>query len=367
MRRPLQARSVAITLLAVAGAFVLACSEHPAAPDGTALRVSGARSASTDMTVASVSPDSATQDTTLDVVINGSGFVSGTVATWALQGVADPSQVRTNSTRYITSKKLIANITISTSATVGKWDVIVAASSKGGIGTEMFTIKLHGNVDTSPKANLVWEENVNVAPPGQSAVWQPALLTGDYRARDGSPLTNGKSGEYQGMFCGSDSYMETQDKGVTQTAMNFDPDHSYDPATMDGACGGKRYYQFYLSGRGAAPLLAGPQHYALHLGDLAVGQSLLEEVHFGVQQTNCGTLRFDDGYPPASNARVTRLTDSSTTSGPLKRWLVESQGTHRAMCTIFANGGKVQSTGVSYYLPFAFTVTEIVYPFPHYP
>jgi hypothetical protein len=318
------------------------------------------------MTVASVAPDSATQDTTLDVVINGSGFVSGTSATWALQGVTDPTQVRTNSTRYITSKKLIANITISTSATVGKWDVIVTAASKGGIGSEMFTIKVHGNVDTSPKANLVWEETVNVAPPGQAAVWEPALLTGDYRARDGSPLTNGKSGEYQGMFCGSDSYMEVQDKGVTKTALNFDPDHSYDPVTMDAACGGRRYYNFFIAGRGAAPMVARPQHYALHLGEIAVGQSLIEEVHFGVQQTNCTTLRFDDVFPPANNARVTRLADTVTASGTLKRWRVESQGSHRAMCTVFTNRG-LQSTGVSYYLPFAFTVTEIFYPFPHYP
>src|SRR5512138_3371072 len=297
MRLPLQARPITRYLLIVAGAFVGACSVHPDSPDGVSLRLSDGKFASTGMTVASVSPDSATQDTTLDVVINGSGFVAGTAATWSFQGVADPSQVRTNSTSYVSAKKLIANITISSSATLGKWDVIVTAASKGGIGTEMFTIKVRGNVDTSPKANLVWEETVNVAPAGQTAVWEPSLVTGDYRARNGSPLASGKSGEYQGLFCGSDSYMETQEKGVTKTALNFDPDHSYDPATMDAACGGKRYYQFFLSGRGSAPMISGPQHYALRLGELSVGQSILEEVHFGVQQTNCSALRFDDAYP----------------------------------------------------------------------
>src|SRR5690349_8553156 len=104
-----------------------------------ALSLRAAKAPSTsDMSVSSALPDSATQDTTLDVVINGSGFVSGTVATWTLSGLSDSTQVRTNSMRYVNSRQIVANITVSASATVSKWDIVVTASGKkGGIGTEM--------------------------------------------------------------------------------------------------------------------------------------------------------------------------------------------------------------------------------------
>ena len=323
--------------------------------------------ATTDMTVSSAAPDSATQDTTLDVTIFGSGFVAGTSASWSLGGVQDPLQVRTNGTRFVSSRQLVANITISGSATVAKWDIVLtAAGKKGGIGSEAFAIKAHGNVSTDTKASLVWDETVNVAAPGQPALMQPALITGDYRKRDGSAVTDGSSGEFQYNFCGSDSFMQVSSMVYPQAALNFDPDHFYAPATMDAPCGGKRYYQFFFSGRSNAPLRFGPQHYALHIGDLAVGQSLIEEVHFGIQQPNCDALNFDDAFPPANNARVTRITDTASVSGPTRRWRVESQGSHRAMCTLFSNKGP-KPTGVTYYLPFAFTITELHYPFAHYP
>jgi hypothetical protein len=353
--------------IAVIVSLIAACSpEQPSLSTAPDLRVALGKSV-TDMSVSGAIPDSATQDTTLDVVINGSGFVAGTSANWALAGVQDPAQVRTNSTRYVNSRQLVANITISTSATIAKWDIVVTAvGKKGGIGSEAFTIKVRGNTDTGTKANLVWEDMVNVAAPGQTPVWEPALLTGDYRSRNGSAITTGKSGEYQGEFCGSESYMQNQQMSGSEAALNFEPDHGYVPLTMDIPCGGKRYYQFYFSGRGAAPLRAGPQHYALKLGTLSVGQSILEEVHFGIQQANCSALHFNDIYAPASNARVTRLTDSLTSSGMARRWLVQSQGTHRAMCAMFSNKGPVP-TGVTYYLPFAYTITEALYPFPHFP
>ncbi len=134
------------------GAVVMACTEQPSAPGSEALTIREGRSTTTsDMTVASASPDSATQDTTLDVVISGSGFVSGTVADFTLAGVADPVQVRTNSTRYVNSRQLIANITVSASAAVAKWDIQVTASGKkGGIGTEMFAIKMRPNAIVTP-------------------------------------------------------------------------------------------------------------------------------------------------------------------------------------------------------------------------
>jgi hypothetical protein len=146
MNRPLTARYLVGFASAVFCAVLTGCSSEPTASEsGAALRIaSGNVTATSDMSVSSVAPDSATQDTTLDVVVNGSGFVAGTSANWALSGVQDSTQVRTNATRYVSSRQLVANITISRSATIAKWDVVVsAASKKGGIGTEAFTIQPH--------------------------------------------------------------------------------------------------------------------------------------------------------------------------------------------------------------------------------
>jgi hypothetical protein len=128
--------------------MMTACRPELTVPDrAPGLSVLAAKAvATTDMTVSAATPDSATQDTTLDVTISGSGFVAGTSAVWSLGGVQDPLQVRTNSTRFVSSRQLIANITISSTATVAKWDVVVsAAGKKGGVGTEAFAIKARGN------------------------------------------------------------------------------------------------------------------------------------------------------------------------------------------------------------------------------
>src|SRR5687768_593017 len=155
----------AISILALSG-----CGGDPSAPDkGFESRIGMAKSPG-DVVVSSAKPDSAHRDTTLDVTINGSGFVAGSGATWSLAGTADPAQVRTNSTRYVSSRQLVANITISSAATLAKWDVIVMAGPKTGIGTELFEIKQTGNVDTGSRALLTWDSEVNVAAPGASPV-----------------------------------------------------------------------------------------------------------------------------------------------------------------------------------------------------
>jgi hypothetical protein len=133
-------------VLAVSGVIFsgAACSDQSRSIAGSEFPDVRAGKSVSDVVVSSTTPDSATQDTTLDVTINGSGFVSGAVATWAYQGISDAAQVRTNRTTYVSSRKLIANITISATATVGNWDVHVMAGSKGGIGTEAFAVKAGG-------------------------------------------------------------------------------------------------------------------------------------------------------------------------------------------------------------------------------
>lgn len=169
-----RSRHVVAALMPAALLAVIACSGDPSAPvQNTGLRVAAAKGgAPTGITVTSASPDSATQDTTLDVVINGSGFVSGAVATWQYAGVADPAQVRTNSTSYVNSRKLVANITISKTATVAKWDVSIMAGSKGGIGTELFAVKLNPKLPPNPTTSF----KIPVASSGLGLVSDNRLL-----------------------------------------------------------------------------------------------------------------------------------------------------------------------------------------------
>lgn len=125
---------VAITFLVVA---LSACAnQEPMPPTITA----GAAASISDVSVTSANPNTAPQDTTIDVHVLGSGFDRGSNAQWTQSGVNSPA-VATNSTRYVSSGELVANITIAVSATVGSYDIVVTTSKgKKGIGSELFTI-----------------------------------------------------------------------------------------------------------------------------------------------------------------------------------------------------------------------------------
>jgi len=92
------------------------------------------------VSVSAASPAQSGQDVTLDVTVSGSGFAAGAQANWLLAGNSDP-RVRTNSTRYVSSTSLVANITISADAVPSSYDIAVTnTSGTKGIGTELFTV-----------------------------------------------------------------------------------------------------------------------------------------------------------------------------------------------------------------------------------
>ncbi|HVF40661.1 MAG TPA: hypothetical protein VM939_12245, partial [Gemmatimonadaceae bacterium] len=175
------------------------------------------------------------------------------------------------------------------------------------------------------------------------------------------------SNEYQGDFCGVYGVMETQGPGgQTAAVFNTDPDINW-RSTMLSACGAARKFAFFLGGAAAAPTMLGPQSVVDTLGVLAVGQTSLRTAKFGVQMTNCPGLRFGS-YPASNPARVTRLADVVLAGGGTARqWLVESQGSHRAACGSQTKSGGFATTGISYYLPFAMTITEVRAPAPVFP
>jgi hypothetical protein len=125
-------------------AMVLACASplENRPPTVADARLAQA-SAATAPTVTSALPSAATQDTTLDVQINGSGFDAGSNATFELQGVVD-YRVHVNGTRYVNSTQVVANVTIAPDAIVTQYNVAVTTTSgKKGIGTDAFTVTLH--------------------------------------------------------------------------------------------------------------------------------------------------------------------------------------------------------------------------------
>jgi hypothetical protein len=129
--------------LAAAVGLVLACSSPIDVPSPARVDARlGLAPSGSGPTVTSALPDSAPQATTLDVQINGSGFDSGSNATFELQGVVD-SRVHVNSTKYVRSTQLTANVTIAPDAIVSQYDVAVTTGSgKKGIGTDAFTVTL---------------------------------------------------------------------------------------------------------------------------------------------------------------------------------------------------------------------------------
>lgn len=98
-------------------------------------------------------------DTRLDVRILGSGFDQGTTAAWERDGVPDPA-VTVHGTRYVSSRELVATISIAPDATLDFYDVAVYTSSrKKGIGMEMFEVTQAESIGTLGGNTLAREVN----------------------------------------------------------------------------------------------------------------------------------------------------------------------------------------------------------------
>lgn len=135
-RRSLLSRAAGPALIALA--TLTSCRE--AEKELTAPPVFAARApANGAPTVTSVVPDSSPPGVTLDITVNGSGFAKGAAVTLERQG-APAAKITTNSTTFVTTRKLIANITIAADADSGKYDVAVVSSDRKGVGIESFTV-----------------------------------------------------------------------------------------------------------------------------------------------------------------------------------------------------------------------------------
>ena len=145
-RRPLRTTVLRLGSGALLALAVWACSAPSLdAPAVAPTDPSFGKAQTRGLTVSSTLPSSVDRSTTVDVHVLGTGFAAGAQATWLLHGVANSAKVRTNSTTYVSSTDVIANITVSSDADIALWDVQIASGGKNGVGTEVSAITA-GNV-----------------------------------------------------------------------------------------------------------------------------------------------------------------------------------------------------------------------------
>ena len=206
-----------------------------------------------------------------------------------------------------------------------------------------------GSTDTRPRANIVWSDAPHNFTPG---------IEGDSRSKDGS--TKGVLDEYQGNYCGAYAVLYAAAGESGDLNADFDSGYTTD---MLSACGSSRSLTFHMGGS-LGDVKFAPYFVVRGLTHLAVNESRLQFMGFGIQQTDCQRVMFDSQYAGASDARITRLADTETR---VRQWRVESQGTHKGQCVAMRKNGTLYPVGDPITLPFSFTVTEVPHPAPTYP
>jgi probable HAF family extracellular repeat protein len=146
MARSSSSRNAAAGVLLTALAGLAACGDPMSvAPSVDQPAFARGGPATGNPTVTSTTPSSGMRNTTLSVTVAGSGFDAGSRAVWALHGdsALATTKIKTNSTTYVSSKQLTANITVAADAPLETFDVLVVTTSgKKGIGIELFAVVL---------------------------------------------------------------------------------------------------------------------------------------------------------------------------------------------------------------------------------
>src|SRR6266404_9299616 len=97
--------------------------------------------------VTAANPSSTAQGTiNLNVKVTGKGFKNGAKAKWFVTGTTDPGGVTVNSTTFVSSTELSANITVADTAVIANFDIQVLNSDGRGIKeTDLFAVTAKGN------------------------------------------------------------------------------------------------------------------------------------------------------------------------------------------------------------------------------
>lgn len=94
------------------------------------------------ITVTSANPNNAPQGTiNLNVLVNGQGFKKGALAKFFISGTTDSGGIGVNSTTFVNSGQLNANISVAGNAAVTNFDIVVKLTDgRSGKGTQLFRI-----------------------------------------------------------------------------------------------------------------------------------------------------------------------------------------------------------------------------------
>jgi len=294
MSTPSLARLVAVGVAALV--TFASCTDGPTLPPIDAARSSG------DPSVASADPNNAPQDTTLDVRVLGSAFDRGSTAEWAIAGVPS-AKVRTNSTRFVNSKELIANITIALDADTVLYDVIVTTTTgKKGIGTELFQVRAKGPPPENPKAIFDY--------PADDASFK---IRSDHRAEYLS--ADGLRYVYEAGVCGVGAQFFAFGSGDA----TMDPDGATITGRDKKACGAARAVTIIFDQPAdGGPLTRDPVatggffHIMKNLWFAPIGVEI--EGHAGFNVGRCNVLRFkpdpdtnENFYPGSDKVLILRL------------------------------------------------------------
>ena len=99
------------------------------------------------VSVTAADPMAAEQGTiNLNVKVTGKGFKNGAKAKWFVTGTTNPGGVTVNSTTFVSSTELTANITVADTAVISNFDIqVLNSDGRGGKGTELFAVNAKSN------------------------------------------------------------------------------------------------------------------------------------------------------------------------------------------------------------------------------
>ncbi len=141
MTTTFHARAAGLRALVLLAALGLGCGDpRPTEPDALPAFAKGSAN-TTGPTVTATNPSFGDEGTVnLDVQVIGSGFDQGSKAVWDSGGAPYP-RITVNSTKFVSSTQLVANISIATNATIQYYDVaVITSTGRKGVGTELFAV-----------------------------------------------------------------------------------------------------------------------------------------------------------------------------------------------------------------------------------
>jgi hypothetical protein len=293
-------------------------------------------------TVATVDPAYAAQGVTLDVRVVGTGYDQGSMVQLEVGGVP-AAGIITNSTHYVSSTELVANLTVATDAEVRLYDVAVTTSrGRKGIGTEKFEVKTYGWTDLDSRINVYLYSTM---PDGATRT----LLYGDGRGLDGAQSAVAGESAYPGERCG------VRGKLFNSTSASKSGDAVFQPA-MDpdkSSCGQRSTRAEFTVG---SPVTQNPFANVRQIWRLGPDEVLVQQMGWGNSGwLPCGTRLTTLKYEPAqgSGVEVTRLADQGTA----RVWRITSTGNHKASC--YKSSGNTATLASLHYLPFHLVIVEV--------